>query len=88
MLFPTYIPDLDHILKGGLTQPSSILIAGPSGSGRTMICLQSLFAAAKAGEKCVYITVLSEPADKLLHLAQSYSFFDEEAVKCGNMQFL
>lgn len=88
MLSSTYMPDLDLILKGGLTRPSSILIAGPTGSGRTMICLQSLFAAAKAGEKCIYITVLSEPTAKLLHLAQNYSFFDEEALKCGNLRFL
>lgn len=88
MLSSTYMPDLDLILKGGLTRPSSILIAGPTGSGRTIICLQSLFAAAKAGEKCIYITVLSEPTAKLLHLAQNYSFFDEEALKCGNLRFL
>lgn len=85
---PTYIPDLDLILKGGLTRPSSTLIAGPAGSGRTMICLQSLFTAAKAGEKCIYVTALSESVDKLSHLASIYSFFDEEAIKCGNMRFL
>jgi circadian clock protein KaiC len=88
MLSPTYIPDLDVILHGGLMQPSSMLIAGPTGSGRTVVCLQSLFAAAKAGEKCIYITVLSEPADKLLHIAHNYSFFDSEVLKCGNLKLL
>lgn len=88
MLSPTHISDLDLMLKGGLMQPSSMLIAGPTGSGRTLICLQSLFAAAKAGEKCIYVTVLSEPADKLLHIAHSYSFFDNEVLKCGNLKFL
>ncbi|WP_370575433.1 RAD55 family ATPase [Methanomethylovorans sp.] len=88
MLSPTYIPYLDAILQGGLMQPSSMLIAGPAGSGRTIICLQSLFTAAKAGEKCIYITVLSEPADKLLHIAHNYSFFDDEVLKCGNLKLL
>lgn len=88
MLSPTYIPNLDAILHGGLMQGSSMLIAGPTGSGRTLTCLQSLFAAAKAGEKCIYITVLSEPADKLVHIAQHYSFFDDEPLKCGKLKFL
>ncbi|WP_298683238.1 ATPase domain-containing protein [uncultured Methanomethylovorans sp.] len=88
MLSPTYIPNLDAILHGGLMQGSSMLIAGPTGSGRTLTCLQSLFTAAKAGEKCIYITVLSEPPDKLLHIAQNYSFFDDGPLKCGKLKFL
>lgn len=88
MLFPTYIPGLDTILHGGLMQSSSILVAGPTGSGRTLTCLQSLFEAAKAGEKCVYVTILSEPVDKLLQIARNYSFFDDEMLDCGNLKFL
>lgn len=88
MLSPTYIPSLDAILHGGLMQHSSILIGGTTGSGRTITCLNSLFKAAKAGEKCVYITVLSETADKLLYIAQNYSFFDDEVLKCGNLKIL
>ena len=88
MLSPTHIPNLDAILHGGLMQRSSILIAGPTGSGRTVTCLHSLFKAAKAGEKCVYITVLSEPVNKLLEIAQNYSFFDDEVLKCGNLKLL
>lgn len=88
MLSPTYIPNLDAILHGGLMQGSSMLIAGPTGSGRTLTCLQSLFTAAKAGEKCIYITVLSEPPDKLVRISQNYSFFDDEPLKCGKLKFL
>jgi circadian clock protein KaiC len=65
-----------------------MLIAGPTGSGRTITCLHSLFKAAKAGEKCVYITVLSESADKLLDIAHNYSFFDNEVLKSGNLKLL
>lgn len=88
MLSSTYVPNLDAILHNGLIQGSSVLIAGPTGSGRTLTCLQSLFMAAKAGERCIYVTLLSEHPDKLLHIAQNYSFFDDGPLKCGKLKLL
>jgi circadian clock protein KaiC len=88
MLSPTYINGLDSILYGGLVRPSSMLVAGATGSGRTILCLNSLFAAAKAGEKCFYITILSETHDKLLQIASNYSFFDTELLKNDNFKLL
>jgi len=42
---PTGIPDLDTIISGGLTQGSSSLVLGPTGSGKTTFGLHFLAAA-------------------------------------------
>jgi circadian clock protein KaiC len=69
-------PALDTILGGGLPARSLITIAGEPGSGKTMLTLQMLFAAAKRGEKSLYFTTLSEPAIKVIRYMQLFDFFD------------
>jgi len=43
----TGIPGLDDLLKGGFPDPSSILITGPTGTGKTIFGLQYLYNGAK-----------------------------------------
>ena len=43
----TGIPGLDDLLQGGFPSPSTILITGPTGSGKTIIGMQYLYNGAK-----------------------------------------
>ncbi|MBM2818986.1 MAG: putative circadian clock protein KaiC, partial [Nitrosarchaeum sp.] len=54
----TGIPGLDSILSGGLKKTRSVLISGPTGSGKTTFGLQFLYSGAKDfDEPGVYITM-------------------------------
>jgi circadian clock protein KaiC len=69
---------LDDLLGGGIPRESVVIIAGEPGSGKTVLTLQILFAAARNGQRSLFFTTLSEPALKLLRYAQQFVFFDAE----------
>jgi len=69
------IPGLDELLHGGFPEISTVMISGASGTGKTMFCTQSLFHAAKKGDKVLYIT-FSEPVYKVVNFASNLKFFD------------
>lgn len=73
--------ELDAILGGGLPAQSVTVIAGEPGSGKTILTLQLLFAAARRGRQCLYFTTLSEPAMKVIRYMQGFDFFDAELLK-------
>lgn len=70
------IDDLDAVLGGGIPAQSITVVAGDPGSGKTVMALQLLFAAARAGKRSLYFTTLSEPAVKLIRYMQLFDFFD------------
>ncbi|MFO8051542.1 MAG: ATPase domain-containing protein [Thermoplasmatota archaeon] len=76
----TGIPGLDDMVEGGFPFPSTILLAGDSGSGKTTFCLQFLFEGAKRGEKGLYFTTLSEPTNWMLRFTSRFNFVDKEAI--------
>lgn len=67
----------DAILGGGIPTESSVMVAGPPGSGKTVLILQMLFRAARAGQRSLYFTALSEPALKVIRYMQVFDFFDQ-----------
>jgi len=69
---------LDRILGGGLPARSVTVISGEPGSGKTVFTLQIFFHLARQGKRCLYFTTLSEPALKLIHYMQLFSFFDQQ----------
>jgi circadian clock protein KaiC len=72
----TGIKGLDSVLKGGFNHPSTVLIAGTAGAGKTTFVMQSLFNAAREGENCLFISAISEPAAMMQSFVSNYSFFD------------
>ncbi len=54
--FKTGITGLDGLFKEGIPANSSVLVAGGAGSGKTLLTLQMLYNAAKAGKKCFYMS--------------------------------
>ncbi|GAA4953542.1 RAD55 family ATPase [Actinoplanes utahensis] len=73
-------PDLDLILGGGLRRGSVVVVAGPPGTGKTVLAQQICFAAATAEHRAVYYTTLSEPHAKLVEHLRGFSFFDTGAL--------
>jgi circadian clock protein KaiC len=67
---------LDSILGGGIPAQSVVVLAGEPGSGKTVMTLQMMFHAARAGKRALYFTTLSEPAVKVMRFMQYFDFFD------------
>ena len=73
-------PAFDRILGGGLPLRSLTVVAGEPGAGKTLFALQTLFNLTSQGRKCLYFTTLSEPAVKLAHHMQKFTFFNEKVI--------
>jgi circadian clock protein KaiC len=69
----TGIWGLDNILSGGFSRGHVFLVEGSPGTGKTTIALQFLLEGARAGEKCLYIT-LSETERELREGAASHGW--------------
>lgn len=82
---PTGIPGLDQILDNGFTRPSTVLIAGTAGTGKTTFAIQSMFAAAKNGETCLYFSAISEPIAMLSGYMSKFSFYDQSLYEQENL---
>ncbi len=78
---PTGIKGLDLVLNGGFNHPSTTLVAGTAGAGKTTLAMQSLFNAAREGEVCLFISAISEPVAMMESFISSYSFFDYSLIE-------
>src|SRR6267154_6257580 len=76
----TGIWGLDDILSGGFSRGNMFLVEGAPGTGKTTIALQFLMEGAKAGEKCLYIT-LSETEAELRDGAASHGWSLDEQIE-------
>ena len=71
---------LDEILCGGFSREHMFLVEGHPGTGKTTIALQFLIEGARAGEKCLYIT-LSETERELRLGAASHGWSLDEGIE-------
>ncbi|HVX56116.1 MAG TPA: ATPase domain-containing protein, partial [Candidatus Saccharimonadales bacterium] len=53
---PSGIAELDSLFNGGVQRGTSTLIAGPTGSGKSTLCTQWAYTAAKRGERSAIFT--------------------------------
>jgi circadian clock protein KaiC len=65
------VEGLDNILGGGFSRGHLFLLEGQPGAGKTTVGLQFLLAGARAGERCLYLT-LSETEKELREGAASH----------------
>jgi len=70
---PTGVPGLDEVLLGGLPKAHTYLVEGHPGTGKTTLALQFLIEDARAGERCLYVT-LSETKAELEEAARSHNW--------------
>lgn len=56
----TGIKELDLMLNGGIIKNTVTLISGPPGSGKTLICLNFIYAGAENGERGLYVSLEEE----------------------------
>src|SRR6202011_5552991 len=76
----TGIWGLDNILSGGFSRGHVFLVEGAPGTGKTTIALQFLMEGARAGEKCLYIT-LSETEQELRDGAASHGWALDDRIE-------
>jgi|GEM_PF-29909 len=82
-ILTTGIPNLDEMLAGGLIKGSSTAIAGPPGSGKTVLAQQIMFHNAAQESPAIFFSTLSEPGVKSLFYLKKFGYFDQEKVgKC------
>lgn len=60
---PTGIPGFDLVAKGGLPRSRTTLVAGTTGSAKTVFAVQFLVEGIKEGEPGVFVTFEESPAD-------------------------
>ncbi|MBV8083447.1 MAG: AAA family ATPase, partial [Chloroflexi bacterium] len=83
----TGVPGLDAVLGGGLPRGALTFLAGPPGSGKSILSSQMVFAGARRGEPGLLLTSYAEPAIKLITQLRAYSFFSGDMVG-DQVQFL
>ncbi len=52
---PSGVPDLDTLCSGGLLRDSITLVAGPTGTGKTLLAVEFLASAAARGERALLL---------------------------------
>jgi circadian clock protein KaiC len=80
----TGIQGLDQLFKTGIPKGASSLICGGPGSGKTIFCLQTLYYAAKKGEKCFYMTFEESP-ERLREHMRDFGWDPAPLEKSGNL---
>jgi circadian clock protein KaiC len=72
----TGVRNLDDLFQGGIPNGSVTVIAGPPGSGKTILAQQICFHSASITQRVLYFNTLSEPTAKTLRYLTQFSFFD------------
>ena len=73
------IPELDAMMGGGIPAGDSLLISGPTGSGKTLLGTQFVAAGVAQGE-CAVIAVFEEHPETYIARAQSLGFDMQDMV--------
>ena len=68
--------------EGGLPVGTSVLVAGGPGTGKTIFCLQTLYNAAREGQKCFYLSFEESP-ERLRQRGSQFGWNVGDLVKKG-----
>src|SRR4051794_39110336 len=74
----TGIPNLDAILEGGIPEGTVTVLAGPPGSGKTILAQQIGFHNAGPSCRVLFFNTLTESTAKTLRYLRPFEFFDPE----------
>lgn len=73
------INGMDDMMQGGFPFPSTVLVAGSAGTGKTTFALQFLAQGVKDGEQGIFFTTLSEPTQWMLRFVTHFTFLDKDS---------
>ena len=79
---PLGIVRLDEMLEGGFPRASATLVAGPSGTGKTVLALHFIAEGIARGERCLYLSFQQTEA-RLIDRAKSFGWDFSSAVESG-----
>jgi circadian clock protein KaiC len=85
-LLQSGIPEIDHLLGGGVSTGSSTVLVGPAGTGKSLLSLHYLDAAVKRGERGA-LFVFDEELGLLISRAKGLGI-DLEAMQKSNSLFI
>ncbi|MFN2316077.1 MAG: ATPase domain-containing protein, partial [Gemmatimonadales bacterium] len=83
----TGVSGLDELMGGGIPKGDSLVLAGPTGTGKTTFAMQFIAAGLAAGEAAV-ITIFEEHPDAYLERATSIGLDLGAAVKAGKLRVI
>ncbi len=83
----TGIPTLDEMMGGGIPEGDSLLIAGSSGTGKSLIATQFIAAGIKAGEPGI-VAVFEERPDEYAGRASIFGLDLETPIKDGTLEVI
>ncbi|MFH1592886.1 MAG: ATPase domain-containing protein [Candidatus Woesearchaeota archaeon] len=81
----TGIEGFDKLLDFGIPKKSAVIVAGGTGSGKTIFCLQIMYNTLKKGKKCLFLT-LEESKERLIDHMGDFGWEIEEYI--NNKQLL
>jgi circadian clock protein KaiC len=83
----TGVSGLDEMMGGGVPAGDSMILAGPTGTGKTTFATQFVAAGVRQGEPCV-IAVFEEHPEDYLQRATSYGVDFREAVRRDKLRII
>jgi len=81
---PTGIPGLDELIEGGVLKGRTHLIAGETGTGKTILSLQFLLNGIKMGERGIYMAI-DEDSEDIIKGAEAFGWDLRSEVEKGNL---
>lgn len=81
---PSGIENLDEALEGGFVRGNSVLLLGPSGTGKSVVASQVICAAAERGVRCA-MYIFDERVNTLLTRAKGMNLPLREQVESGQV---
>lgn len=84
----THISNLDEILGGGLPEGTITILAGPPGTGKTILSQQIFITNATPDKRVVFFQTLSETTAKILKYLSQFDFFDQSKLSNGAVEFI
>lgn len=83
----TGISGLDALTEGGIPKAKTILLAGPAGSGKSILSLQFLLKGAEMGEPGLYLT-FEEDERSTLELVSCFSWDVKKYIKMNKLRII
>lgn len=83
----TGVADLDEMMGGGIPAGDSILLSGPTGTGKSMLATQFI-AAGAAHDEAGVLTVFEEHAKEYLARAEALGFGLDAMIREGNLEVI